>query len=250
MNLLRSSRAVSVRIETAHHGVMELPVDRSARRKRTLAIVMKKDGPCLQVPLRMRQGTIDQFVIDQRAWIIKSLQQIEKKNRQRTLPENSLPYLGRHYPIRILHSALLRKKGFCEMQDDAFHIHLPDGMTAEKEATVKEQAIRQWYAGRAVEIFKDRTAIYAAQMNVRCRSIKVTDPKSRWGSCDRFGNLNLSWRVIMSPMALVDYLIVHELAHILRFDHSPAYWRIVEGVLPDYKARRKALRDAENLRGI
>ena len=191
----------------------------------------------------MSRRAIEEFAQSERAWIIKSALAAAKKLHK--AEKNSVAFLGTEYPLQFIRSKLLRKNGFCEIQDNNLHIHLPNNMTAEKEKLLAQKLLENWFRTQAAEIFQQRADFYAAQMGVRYQSIKITDPKSRWGSCDRFGNLALSWRTIMTPMELVDYLIVHELAHIIRFDHSPAYWRVVERIIPDYKERRKSLNTAE-----
>lgn len=224
---------------------LELPLERSRRRKRTLAIVPQRSGEIvLQIPYRMSRRTVDQFVRDQSAWIIRSFEQAAQ--RQPAVQQNSFLFLGQEYALDVLPSALLRKKGFCELHQETLQIHVPAALLPEQQQDMARQILADFLRTQAGEILKQRADIYAEKMNVRYCSIKLTDPRARWGSCDRFGNLALSWRVVMAPMELIDYLIVHELAHIIRFDHSPAYWHEVERILPDYKARRKALQQMEH----
>ena len=72
--------------------------------------------------------------------------------------------------------------------------------------------------------------------------LMIRQPQKRWASCDKDGNLRFNWRVIMAPMVLVDYIVAHELCHLRHLDHSPAYWRMLRSVMPDFERRRERLR--------
>jgi predicted metal-dependent hydrolase len=83
---------------------------------------------------------------------------------------------------------------------------------------------------------------YAAQVGVEPVGIKINGAKSRWGSCSAKKSLNFSWRLMMADDEVIDYVVVHELAHIKEMNHSPAFWAIVSSVLPDYKQRQTKLK--------
>ena len=85
---------------------------------------------------------------------------------------------------------------------------------------------------------------YAKMMGVTYGRITIREQKTRWGSCSSKGNLNFNWKIVMMPREVLEYVVVHELAHRIEMNHSPAFWQIVENVLPDYKERRKALKNA------
>ena len=91
-------------------------------------------------------------------------------------------------------------------------------------------------------LLKD-TWIYAEMMKVFPIAIKITDSKARWGSCSWKGSINYSWRLMMAEDSVIDYVVVHELAHIIQLNHSPKFWAIVEGVLPDYRNQKLKLKD-------
>jgi predicted metal-dependent hydrolase len=99
-----------------------------------------------------------------------------------------------------------------------------------------------WYRRRATEVLKERIAYYAPLVGVAPPPITIKDMHSRWGSCSAKGRVNLYWGLVALPLELADYVVVHELAHLLELNHSPAFWRGVERVLPDYRERRKRLR--------
>lgn len=95
---------------------------------------------------------------------------------------------------------------------------------------------------RAAWRFKQRVVYYAEQMGVSYGRITVRDQQTRWGSCSTQGNLNFNWRLILAPQEVLDYVVVHELAHRVEMNHSERFWSVVESVLPDYRQRRQWLR--------
>ena len=106
-------------------------------------------------------------------------------------------------------------------------------VSAEREKALKELAKK---------ILPQKTAYYAARMNVEPRSIRITSAAARYGSCSADHRICYSWRVMLLPEELIDYIVVHELAHIKEHNHSKAFYRIIERELPDYRKRVALLR--------
>ena len=105
------------------------------------------------------------------------------------------------------------------------------------------ERLKQWYQVQAKDIITGRCAWYTMSTGYRPVSIHITDARRRWGSCSSKGTLNFSWRIIMAPMDIVDYVIVHELVHLDLPDHSRNFWKKVRNVMPDYAVRRDWLKE-------
>ena len=139
-------------------------------------------------------------------------------------------YLGNEYPLEIvkgLRTSLLLEGSFKLAE------------SAQGEAAVEFEC---WYRNQARQILTERVNAYASQHNLQYKGIKITSARTRWGSCSPTGSLNFSWRLVLAPMDVVDYVVVHELAHTVFHNHSKRFWKKVEQILPDYKERRKWLR--------
>ena len=95
---------------------------------------------------------------------------------------------------------------------------------------------------KALKIFPERTAFFAERMGIDYGRITVREQKTRWGSCSQKGNLNFNWKLVLMPQELLDYVVVHELAHRKEMNHSARFWAIVEQELPDYQKRRNELK--------
>lgn len=108
---------------------------------------------------------------------------------------------------------------------------------------VRDPGLEAAYKKRARRQLEARTAYFAQQMGVTYNRIAIRSAKTRWGSCSAQGNLNFHWKLILMPPQVLDYVVVHELAHRKEMNHSPRFWAEVEAVLPDYRKRRKWLKD-------
>ena len=111
----------------------------------------------------------------------------------------------------------------------------------EREAVLSEEEVAE-LKRRAQTILKDKTAYYANILGLKYGRITITSAKTRFGSCSSKGNIAYSWRLMLYPEPAIDYVVVHELCHLLEMNHSPRFYRHVAGVLPDYKERRALLK--------
>lgn len=114
--------------------------------------------------------------------------------------------------------------------------------TAPAPPPLSEQERRR-YMEIARDVFSQKTAYYASIMQVTYGRITIREQKTRWGSCSSKGNLNFNWRLIFAPEKVLDYIVIHELAHRKEMNHSQAFYRVVASVMPDYKEQQKWLRE-------
>lgn len=108
------------------------------------------------------------------------------------------------------------------------------------------EAEKKYYRNLAREVLGARTGYYARKMGVTYGRISIREQKTRWGSCSSVGNLNYNWKLVLMPPGVLDYVVVHELAHRREMNHSAAFWKIVATWMPDYRKYRKWLRDNGN----
>jgi hypothetical protein len=137
---------------------------------------------------------------------------------------------------RVIDNFILSKKAWIEATQEKFKgrplTHM-DKPIEDAEITALKK--------KAKEYINERAEYFAQRMGVRYKSIKINSAKTRWGSCNRSGMINFSYRLILAPPALVDYVIIHELAHLKELNHSSKFWKIVYEELPDYKDKQAAL---------
>ena len=140
-------------------------------------------------------------------------------------------YLGRKYELSLVPRATK-------------DVELTDRLClADRVRPFASRALKRWYQVAARQFIGQRCEWYAASIGCQPVSVKINDARKRWGSCGSKGTLNFSWRLIMAPPDIIDYVVVHELAHIGQLNHSAAFWRRVADVLPDYKIREAWLQE-------
>ncbi|MFW6026541.1 MAG: M48 family metallopeptidase, partial [Candidatus Woesearchaeota archaeon] len=106
---------------------------------------------------------------------------------------------------------------------------------------IKENII-SWYRERADKKIKERVNKYKDKIGIEPNNVKVKKQKKRWGSCSSKGNLNFNWKLIMAPMSIVNYIVVHELTHLKYSNYSQDFWQLIETIIPDYEERQEWLR--------
>lgn len=141
------------------------------------------------------------------------------------------------YSKTVIHSFLKEKENWILK-----HVNKAKQKSSPCPPTLSEKD-RKRYIQIARDIFTQKTAYYASIMNVTYGRISIREQKTRWGSCSSRGNLNFNWRLIFAPEPVLDYIVVHELAHRREMNHSHSFYAIVESILPDYKKTKKWLRD-------
>lgn len=114
--------------------------------------------------------------------------------------------------------------------------------TPDTSPELLHDCIAGWYKRNGKSVFIRRADYWAALMHVSYQNITLKEQKTRWGSCSGLGNLNFNWRLLLTEPRLLDYVVVHELAHLREMNHSAAFWNIVGTYIPDYRECRKALK--------
>jgi len=204
--------------------------------RKTIAIHITKDAQVeVRAPFGAKQKEIDKFISLKRDWIQKHLVRINQVQEERLKFElnygDHLRLMGRKIPI------LARAGNKVGFDGQCFYLP-PKFLTDEIKG-----AIIGLYKQIAKQVLTDRTFAYAREMGLLPRAVKVNSAKTRWGSCSSKGSINYSWRLIMADEEVINYVIVHELAHLKELNHSPKFWAVVASILPDYKMWQKRLKE-------
>lgn len=153
----------------------------------------------------------------------------------------SYSYLGRTYRLSIDRTSVADTVG-ASLQGGYIMVSGMKGIAAGERPPLLRRALVAWYRRQAARRLPERVAIYAKRAGVPRPPVLVRDQEKRWGSCSRRGEVRFNWRIMMAPMSLVDYVVAHEVCHLLVRDHSARFWRTLGAVLPDYEVRQNALR--------
>lgn len=223
---------------------IDYTIVRSARRKKTLEITLDpKIGVLVRSPARTSRKEIARLVHRRAGWILRrSAEASEPPSARRFTDGETMLYLGSEYPI--VNARSLDNSLTVNLVDGAFHISAPGHIGEEERIAASREALERWYRQEAERLLPDMVANWQSKVSRHKPSrVLIRSQRKRWGSCSADGSIRLNWRVVMAEPALIDYLVVHELAHLEVMDHSPRYWAHVERVLPDYRARRKRLNE-------
>jgi len=214
---------------------MLVAIDRIIRSKRrTVALIVESDGSVtVRAPLRLLERAIREFVEKHVDWVEKKRAEIRAivpiRSKQYQSGETFL-YLGKEYSLEVV--AVQNKK---LILDERFKI-------AESALKNAELVFQNWYRQQAKQWIVERVKHLAELHQLHYEKVKITSARTRWGSCSPKNTLNFSWRLMLTPPEMIEYVIIHELAHTIHHNHSKRFWKLVEKLLPDYKARRKQLR--------
>lgn len=211
---------------------MEYTLLRSKRK--TLSIQVTREGlVVVRSPKRCPQADIDRFIDAHRQWIEKHLGEAKR----RTAIRDAFTFADGQ-KIYYLGAALAIQTGTCAaaVADDGGALIIP-AVTSDRE-----KAVELFLRRRALELFAERIAFFAPQLGVSPKGIRITSAKTRWGSCSGKGAVCFSFRLVQMPPPLIDYVVVHELCHLLEHNHSPRFYAHVARILPDYRERQAAIR--------
>ncbi len=150
-------------------------------------------------------------------------------------------YLGRNYRLKVYREENL-KKSQLNFVRGKFIASVPVGIDETEKRRQLLGLFKTWYLEHGIAKVESRLQLYCAKMGVSPNDVQLKEQRMRWGTCTPEGNIYLNWRIIMSPMSIVDYVLVHELAHLKYMNHSNDYWNFVRSILPDYEQRKEWLR--------
>lgn len=192
--------------------------------------MIQPDGTLVvRAPYFVRDSAIRDLIERKKDWIEKTCQRV--RERGIVLPKRfeegeRFLYLGKAYSLHI--------------SEDMFGKFLFEDrfiLSARHQEKAK-RLFEKWYKEEAFSVFSSRCRIYAELLGVRYKSLSLSTAKHRWGSCSARGSLRFNWRLIMAPLEIIDYVVVHELAHLKELNHSKKYWAIVASAYPAHKSAR------------
>ena len=223
--------------------VIDFEVRRSTRRHKTLQLSVGPEGVCVAVPAATPPDEIHGFVRKKARWIMDRLAAARAVPCPSEMP-SSLPFLGRDLSVVVGNGVVpdvdVRFRPW-ELQ-----VFLPLEMSEDEAAHNIRDAIREWYWLRAFEHVSTSVERWWPELGRGAKSeVLIGDQRKRWGSCAADGALRFNWRLVMLEPRLLDYVVVHELAHLTERNHGPAFWELVAEVLPDAAERKAALHSVE-----
>jgi predicted metal-dependent hydrolase len=198
-------------------------------RRRTLALIIEADGSLtVRAPMRMTRAAIQDFVTQKADWIHKTQTKVKAradgKASHHFQTGELFPYLGHLHPLTIVPA----QRPALKLDEAGFRL----SQSAQPRA---RQYFEAWYKQQARAYLQTRVDHFAALHSLKFHGLRISSARTRWGSCSHKNDLSFTWRLILAPPEVVDYVILHELAHTVQHNHGPKFWSLVESLMPDYK---------------
>lgn len=202
--------------------------------RRRISLSVDERGLRVGAPLRASLREIESVLHDHARWVIHKLADWNDKRppARRWQSGETLAYLGLPLKLEVT-------PGASNVALTPTHLHI---QTADPAPTAVAALAKHWFRGQALDHFHKRIEHFRSHITLEPLAIRLSNARSRWGSCHASGRISLNWRLIHMPQHLIDYVVVHELAHMREMNHSPRFWAVVGGVIPDYAARRREIR--------
>ncbi|MDN5849191.1 MAG: M48 family metallopeptidase [Nitrococcus sp.] len=212
-------------------------IKRSAARKKVTITVERDRSVIVHAPANVSEEKLHQIVESRRLWIFEKLHHEQKYQPlphppgKELVSGESASYLGRAYRIELV-------------DDDDPRIRFANRFFIPRSHVGRQrQVLRQWYIDRAREKILPRARSHAKSLSVEFQQARIVDNRYRWGSCTAKDNVYFNWRLIKAPMFVIDYVVIHELAHLIEANHTPRFWSIVSAQTANMERARKWLRE-------
>ena len=211
--------------------------------RRTLSLAILKDGQIVvKAPMKMSGEAIQKFIYDKQDWIKQKLAFIEN-NRQKfdeIISYSKFLLFGNRYELKLANVKTV------QTSDTEMCIYMPKSVPEDKILT----RLKSWYKKTAKKILEDRVEYISSIIKLKPNILKISDSKGRWGACNSKGTISLNFRVVMLEPAVIDYVIVHELCHLIEMNHSKKFWNIVNSFLPNATELKQKIKEYSFLLGL
>lgn len=203
--------------------------------RKTASIYIEREGEVsVLVPKELTNKQVEALLESKRKWIYTHLAEWRDLNATRIERDyvngEGFLYLGRTYRLKLV-------------QDQPVPLMLKDGYFCLRTNGVSpDTAFKEFFKEKGKRRIGDRVAYFQGKMGVQPKAVRIIELKNRWASCSAGGNLNFHWKCMMAPPTVLDYIAVHELAHLRYPNHTKAFWNEVDKVIPDYQERKEWLR--------
>ena len=208
---------------------LEFPIEViRTNRKKSASVQVVDCQVQVIIPQGLSDVRIEQIIREKTSWIRDKLRKqslMRPKKPKEYVSGEAFAYLGKNYRLKLA-------------QGSSEAVKLTLGKLVVGADTDIKRDLTSWYMQHAEKRLNEKVVRFAQVIGVEPNSVKVKDYKSRWGSCSSFGDISFHWAIIMAPHYIVDYVVVHELCHMIHHNHSPAFWQQVEKVLPNYSECR------------
>lgn len=227
--------------ELIHNPYFDCTVVRRDRKRTASIQVSPSNEVSIIIPKDLPNDKIASLIKRKTPWILSKIkfnQEVKYPHKPKEFVSGeAFQYLGRNYRLKVTSG----NQEKVELKNGRLNIQIssPNGICSDEEL---KSLLTDWYMTIAEKKLKERILRYTERLGVTFTSVTVKTFKRQWGSCSVKGELTFNWRIILAPVSIVDYVVVHELCHLIYNDHSAEFWKHLQRILPDYKTRKEWLR--------
>ena len=231
-------------VETLETELGPIVVKRRKGRRR-LSIILHPSKPIeVRSNLRTSCQQITEFLLQKRNWIEKNQNKFQAQKEthpQKSFEEGeSFLIFGKTHYLKFIRSPDKKLRGWIQGEQIIFSI--PSKPVTEKQF---RQTLRDLYKKISISYLNQRVQVLSQRMQCQPSALSFGEAKSLWGSCHASGHVRLNWKLIVFEAAMIDYVVIHELAHLRHLNHSAQFWNLVEAYEPHYRTLRKKLKESE-----
>jgi len=227
---------------TLRLGERPLPYILRRSSRRTIGFTIDDRGLSVTAPRWVRMHDIEAAIAEKQKWIFSKLAEWQQREATRVLPVMqwcdgaTMPFLGRHITLQLDSPAGIL---LFDADSNVLQLALPAQATTQQ---IRDR-VQGWLQHQAKRLFAERLDFYGERLGIRHQSFALSSAATRWGSCTSDGVIRLNWRLMHFPLALIDYVVAHELAHLREMNHGPQFWETVESIFPEFREARERLKN-------
>jgi len=206
-------------------------------KRKTITLQVCDDATLIvKAPFKTGDNIIKQVINNHHKWLENKKKEILSRDikyfKKKFVNGEGFLYLGQTYRLKLVNAHQPRES--LALNDGYFYL--------QENVIDRRDAFLVWYKKKAYENISERVRWYAQKRGFRYHQVKISNAQKQWGSCTHLSNLNFSWRLVMAVPAVIDYVVVHELVHLIEKNHSRSFWNKVQLIIPDYEKHRNWLK--------
>jgi len=215
-------------------------------KRKTIGISVDYDnGVIVTLPKIISEEKVEKVVIKKAAWILNQLHNfgevITKPSENEFVSGEKYLYLGRAYRLKVKQNEDIKKSKIAFYRGK-FQVEVKSREPEEKQVEIVRNLLHNWFLQKSESLLKERGRILSLKTGIKPQGFTIKDKQKRWGSCSQDGTININWRIIMAPVNVIDYIIIHELCHLRYPGHSNKFWKEVSIFCPNFQKSRDWLR--------
>lgn len=227
------------------YGLTRIPflIRRSDKRGTVALTIEDNGGLVVTAPLETSLDRLNDVVRHKATWVVQRIRRVQElpapPSEREFVTGETVLYLGRQFRLKVIEAA---GEDYPRIRAGWYEVPIAPGLHGDERRLEVRRCLAGSLKERADLYLPGRLAEVCRQARIERPSLIVREQRRRWGSCDARGTLRINWRIVQAPIALIEYVLAHELVHLVHHEHGPKFWAALGQIMPDYEERRRRLR--------